>query len=176
MKMKLIAVLLSFVVMNVSMGFSIQTYFSPNGGARARLVTLIQTTTPDIDVAIYSFTSKELGLAIAAAAQSGRRVRVIADRDQNKGKASVLSWISKYMDVRILPEPGVRGIMHDKFMLIGNQYLTTGSYNWTNNAEFFNQENLLVITEPETIRSFHQEFDKLWQKARPYKKYDTSSY
>ncbi len=154
------------------MGFASQVFFSPNGGARAEIVQLIQQTTPSIDIAIYSFTSKELGLAVAAAAKSGRKVRVLADRDQNKGKPSVIPWISAYMEVRILPEPGVRGIMHDKFMLIGNRILTTGSYNWTNNAEYFNQENLMVITDTEMIKAYHREFEKLWIQAKPYKAYD----
>jgi phosphatidylserine/phosphatidylglycerophosphate/cardiolipin synthase-like enzyme len=73
------------------------------------------------------------------------------------------------MEVRILPEPGVRGIMHHKFMLIGNGVMTTGSYNWTNNAELFNQENLLILSDPEMIRSYHLEFEKLWLKAKPFK-------
>ena len=152
--------------------FPAQVFFSPNGGIRAELVRLIQQTTPNIDIAIYTFTSKELGLAISAAAQSGRKVRVIADRDQNKSSPSVVPWISKYMEVRILPEPGVKGIMHDKFMLIGSKVMTTGSYNWTNSAEFRNQENLMVISEPEVIKAFRQEFEKLWAIAKPYKAYD----
>ena len=161
-----------FWILLSTMGFSSQVYFSPNGGARAELVRLIQQSTANIDIAIYSFTSKELGLAISAAAKSGRKVRVIADRDQNKSAPSVIPWISAYLEVRILPEQGVRGIMHDKFMLIGNSILTTGSYNWTNNAELFNQENLLVLSDPALIRAYHQEFEKLWAQAKPYKAYD----
>jgi phosphatidylserine/phosphatidylglycerophosphate/cardiolipin synthase-like enzyme len=150
--------------------FSSQVFFSPNGGVRAQIVGLIQKTTCNVDIAMYSFTSKELGLAISSAAQSGRVVRVLADRDQNKSKSSVISWVSKYVEVRMLPEPGVRGIMHHKFMVLGDKVLVTGSYNWTNNAELFNQENLLILPDPELIKRYHQEFEKLWAKARPYKR------
>ncbi len=170
--MKLIRCHILGIFLISSLGFSTQVFFSPNGGARAELVRLIQQSSANIDIAIYSFTSKELGLAVSAAAKSGRKVRVLADRDQNKGKSSVIPWISKYVEVRILPEPGVRGIMHDKFMLIGSRILTTGSYNWTNNAEYFNQENLLVITDTEMIKAYHREFEKLWSQANPYKAYD----
>ncbi len=142
--------------------------FSPNGGAREALLRLMQTTTQSIDVAIYSFTSKELALGLIAASQGGRTVRVIMDRSQLSGKNSVAPWLAKYLELRILPNAQARGIMHHKFMLIGDKYLTTGSYNWTNNAEFFNYENMFILKDKETIAAFKTEFGKMWGKASPY--------
>ncbi|MDD5456734.1 MAG: phospholipase D-like domain-containing protein [Candidatus Margulisbacteria bacterium] len=147
--------------------FSNQVFFSPHGNIRQELVRLIGKSTGNIDLAIYSFTSKELALSLLSAKQSGRKVRIIADRSQQNGTGSVIGWLTKYIEVRILPAHQERCLMHDKFMVIGDKYLTTGSYNWTSNAELFNYENLIILTDKETIQQFSNEFNKLWQLARP---------
>lgn len=160
-----IKILLGIWLIGVSLG---SVYFSPNGGARQALVELISSTTADIDIAMYSFTSKELGLAIAGATQKGRRVRIVADNGQAAGRSSVLGWLSRYAQVRLMHEEGERGMMHHKFMMIGDRYLTTGSYNWSINAEKFNNENLLILTDSALISEFRREFGRLWEHSRPY--------
>ncbi|GGK16391.1 hypothetical protein GCM10007962_08430 [Yeosuana aromativorans] len=57
---------------------------------------------------------------------------------------------------------GVRGgLMHDKFCVVDNQIVLTGSYNWTNNAEFRNDENITIEKDPEQATRFSQEYVRL---------------
>lgn len=66
---------------------SIQAFFvSPHvdGVIESELITLIAQATSTIDVAMYSFTDDQLGDAIAAAAVSGVKVRVLLDSSQEK--------------------------------------------------------------------------------------------
>ena len=53
------------------------------------------------------------------------------------------------------------GLMHDKFCVIDNQVVVTGSYNWTNNAEFRNDENVTVEHDPEQATRFSIEYRRL---------------
>lgn len=53
------------------------------------------------------------------------------------------------------------GLMHDKFCVIDNQVVVTGSYNWTNNAEFRNDENITVEHDPEQATRFSIEYRRL---------------
>jgi len=53
------------------------------------------------------------------------------------------------------------GLMHDKFCVIDNQIVITGSYNWTNNAEFRNDENITVEKDPDQATRFSLEFKRL---------------
>jgi len=43
--------------------------------------------------------------------------------------------------------------------------MVTGSYNWTNNAERFNYENAIFITDPNVIGVYQKEFDSMWRTA-----------
>ena len=52
--------------------------------------------------------------------------------------------------------------MHNKFVIIDNRLLLTGSYNWTFSANNRNDENLLIIDDPEIIEIFQNQFINLW--------------
>lgn len=57
---------------------------------------------------------------------------------------------------------GLRGgLMHDKFCIVDNQVVITGSYNWTNNAEFRNDENITVERDPEQATRYSVEYRRL---------------
>ena len=53
------------------------------------------------------------------------------------------------------------GLMHDKFCVIDNQIVITGSYNWTNNAEFRNDENVTIENDPVQATRFSEEYRRL---------------
>ncbi len=52
--------------------------------------------------------------------------------------------------------------MHNKFGVIDNKIVFTGSFNWTYTASKHNQENLLVTTNSSIVQQFSEEFEKLW--------------
>lgn len=67
------------------------------------------------------------------------------------------------VDITQLPHKMIKsgkrgGLMHDKFCVIDNQIVVTGSYNWTDNAEFRNDENITVEHDPEQATRFTLEY------------------
>lgn len=56
--------------------------------------------------------------------------------------------------------------MHNKFCIIDNKTVLTGSYNWTNNANT-NDENLAFISDKDIASSYNMEFSKI--KNKKYK-------
>ena len=148
-----------------------EVYFSPEGGARERLLALIARTQLQLDIAIYSFTCDELAEAVANAFDRGAKVRVIIDRTQAAGRYSTAEFlIERGVTVRLLTGRR-RGIMHHKFVVAGrgsdSAVLAFGSYNWTDNAERYSYENLVVSWSPPLVAAFSAEFDRLWAKAKP---------
>ena len=55
--------------------------------------------------------------------------------------------------------------MHNKVAIFDGMLMVTGSYNWTNNAERFNYENAIFITDPNVIKQYQKEFDRIWSAA-----------
>ena len=54
--------------------------------------------------------------------------------------------------------------MHNKFVVIDDSHLITGSFNWTVQAGKSNQENILVVDNPYYIEKYNTEFEGLWKQ------------
>ena len=51
--------------------------------------------------------------------------------------------------------------MHNKYCVIDNQMVLAGSYNWTTNAETRNDENVMLLKDPQSATDYSVEFMKL---------------
>jgi DNA uptake protein ComE-like DNA-binding protein len=109
---------------------------------------------------MYTFTDQEIALSLANAQERGVKVRVYLDRSQIGSTYSISRLlVQKGIKVRISTN---NYIMHHKFAIIDNRILLNGSYNWTFAANNKNEENLMVIDDPEVIARYQNQFEKLW--------------
>lgn len=69
--------------------------------------------------------------------------------------------------VSVRTDASTQSLMHNKFVIIDQKILMTGSYNWTARATKANQENVVIIENDFLIQSFTEEFNKLWKKFKP---------
>ncbi len=111
-----------------------------------------------IRVVMAWFTNEVLFKKILEKSKQGIDVQIaIYDDGINKKHGVDISQLPHKMIKR-----GTRGgLMHDKFCVIDNQIVITGSYNWTDNAEFRNDENVTVEKDPEQATRFSEEFRRL---------------
>ena len=138
--------------------------FSPSGNIQSGIVQLISQSKNTIDIMIYSFTSKEIASSLVYAHDRGIKIRVIADKSQSKGKSSLIGYLSsKGIKVKVITGIG-RGIMHNKTCIVDGTELVTGSYNWTNNAEYYSYENAIFTDEKDIIGKYVKEFEKMWKE------------
>jgi len=56
--------------------------------------------------------------------------------------------------------------LHHKFAVTDGHYVVTGSFNWTENAERRNRENLVILDCPEMAQAFNAEWDSI-QRDKP---------
>ena len=142
--------------------YKAETYFSPNGGVASNIIKAINNTKSSIDLAIFDLTSNDIASVLEQAQKRGVKIRIIADSRQAKGAYSAITELAReQVDIKITHGEG-RGIMHNKFAIFDSKSMVTGSYNWTNNAERFNYENAIFITDPNVIGAYQKEFDSIW--------------
>lgn len=55
--------------------------------------------------------------------------------------------------------------MHNKFAIFDGRLLLTGSYNWTDSAEDYNWENVIILDDTAVVRAYKDEFEMMWKKA-----------
>ena len=144
----------------------IQVRFSPGGRCTAFVAEAIAKAKGTILVQAYSFTSVPIADALIAAHQRGVDVKILVDRSQRKGKYTQVPRIAQAgISVSIDKVPG---IAHNKVMIIDDEYVLTGSFNWTQAAETRNAENLLFINDTKINDIYKAQWRKRAAKAQSY--------
>src|SRR3989441_4900542 len=123
-----------------------EVYFSPKGGATAAIVATLAKAKDSILVQAYSFTSVPLAKALVEAHGRGVNVQVVLDKSQRTEKYSSADFLAHAgIPVKI---DAAHAIAHNKVMVIDDDTVITGSFNFTRAAEQQNAENLLIIHDP----------------------------
>ncbi len=137
--------------------FTATVHFSPKGGCTEAVVQVLQKARHEILVQAYSFTSKPIAQALVDAKGRGVHVDVLLDRSN---ELETYSELSDLLGNGITPLIDAHhAIAHNKVMVIDGHTLVTGSFNFTNQAEHDNAENLLVLSgHPELVRAYRQNF------------------
>ena len=158
--------ILAFFIILLSITISISTlaktdiYFSLYDNPRKEIIKNINQAEAFINIAMYIFTDRDIALPLVKAQERGVKVRLYLDQEQA---------VYLYSQSRFLAQKGINirissnnYIMHNKFAIIDNHILLTGSYNWTFSANNRNDENLMVIDDPDVIARYQDYFEKLW--------------
>jgi phosphatidylserine/phosphatidylglycerophosphate/cardiolipin synthase-like enzyme len=144
----------------------LEILFSPDDGVAAHLVELIQSAQESIYFMAYSFTANDIGAAVMERAAAGVTVAGVMDEGQvNSGQGSEYDPFRQAgLDVRLDGNPG---LMHHKIILIDRRIIITGSYNFSASAETSNDENLIVISNPDIAMQYLIEFMRVYAQTQP---------
>lgn len=126
----------------------------------SNILSALDSAKASVDLCMAWFTNEKLRNKLLEKQAEGCEVRVIRYKDGvNHSKGVDLSDIN-HIEIR-----GERhGIMHRKFCVIDNQTVLDGSYNWTNNAETKNDEEVIVHKNAlELASSYTREFNRIWK-------------
>jgi phosphatidylserine/phosphatidylglycerophosphate/cardiolipin synthase-like enzyme len=111
-----------------------------------------------VDVAAFDLDAEPIVNALIALEQQGKVVRVVTD-DENEELGSIRrlrrNGISVVTDNRT-------GLMHNKFIVIDQRYVWTGSLNYTSNGAYCNNNNVVRIDSPELAGNFSAELDEMY--------------
>ena len=143
----------------LSDGTQISTYFSPGSETISPLLQEINSAKESINFMVYSFTHDKIGKAIRDQFQNGVKVGGVFDENQ----------ISKYSEYDPMEKLGMSvkidetsGTMHHKVIIIDEETVITGSYNFSRRAETQNSENLLIIKgNKDAARAYISEYNRL---------------
>lgn len=133
-------------------------FYSPHGGIAAAIGRVLDGAERSIWVAAYSLTHPDLVASLAGARGRGVEVVVKADKVQSAGQAQQAA-IAQLEDAGVIVEVSTQSrLLHDKFAVIDDRWVITGSFNWTASAENRNRENLLILDCPVLAQNFAAEW------------------
>jgi phosphatidylserine/phosphatidylglycerophosphate/cardiolipin synthase-like enzyme len=146
-------------------GTLLEVYFSPDDGTADRLLTLIREARQSIYFMAYSFTSQELADAMIARARDGLRLAGVFERSQYESNYGTQFDRLREAGIDVRLDGNPRN-MHHKVIILDGEIVVTGSYNFSYSAETKNDENTLIIHQPEIAASFLAEFNRIFDQAR----------
>ena len=146
-------------------GIKVETYFSPDDSTEDRILELIHNAHNSVDFLYYSFTSDPIADALLNKAEQGIVVRGVVDLYQEGAGLGGEYQRLKDNDIDVLLD-GHPNKMHHKVIIIDDQIVITGSYNLTRSAETKNDENTLIIHNPEFASVYLREFEWIYNEGR----------
>ncbi|HEY0744463.1 MAG TPA: phospholipase D-like domain-containing protein [Chryseosolibacter sp.] len=144
----------------------LDSYFSPGDMCRNAITKQISMARQDLLVCVFTISDDIITESLITAHRRGVTIRLITDNEKSFDKGSDIQQLAREgITLRMDTSPNH---MHHKFMIVDQQSVLTGSYNWTRGAARFNHENIIITKDPATARAFTHEFDKLWPTMAPY--------
>ncbi len=142
---------------------TISVFFSPQDKIIERqFLPLVRNARSYIYIPVFIVTHKGLTAELIAAKQRGVDVRILMDST---------GALNPHAPTKLLRENGIKvkvedrpGKMHMKSMIIDDRYTIIGSMNFSKSGEMGNDENVLIIENPQMAIAFKNNFNYLWSK------------
>lgn len=145
-------------------GTRIETYFAPQDSVERRIVDAVRGSQRSIHFLAFSFTAD----AIAQAMLERRAAGVtLAGVFETTGSNTEFSEFGKLKSQGVpVYQDGSPWAMHHKVIIIDERIVIFGSFNFSDNAATQNDENLLIVDNPDIARAFKAEYDRVLALAQ----------
>ena len=128
------------------------------------ILETLESAKKQILFAAYSFTNKNIAVALVSAKKRGVSIYAVLDKSQLTEKYSAATFLlHAKIPVRIDTQ---HTIMHNKYMIIDSETVETGSYNYTSSATNRNAENVIVIWNDKKVAGdYSNDWKSHWDHA-----------
>ena len=124
------------------------------------LLDILNKANKSLDICMFVLTSSILGNIVVNLHRRGVVVRVVTDNEKMElNNSQIMNFRAEGIQVRCDKSSF---LMHNKFAIVDNETLLTGSFNWTVQANTGNKENLLTTNYPPLVKPYINEFERLW--------------
>ncbi|MCM8534796.1 MAG: phospholipase D-like domain-containing protein [Lentisphaeraceae bacterium] len=145
-------------------GGKVNIYFAPSKTISKALVDFIKSSKDSLVVCVFELNLPEVVHALADQFKNGVDVRVIVDEDyKNEAEMKVLydAGVPVRFDDR-------SAFMHNKFAVADGLRVWTGSYNFTKNGTYKNDNNAISLESEKLAENYLSEFHEMWTHKKGF--------
>ncbi|MGM5483380.1 MAG: phospholipase D-like domain-containing protein [Nanobdellota archaeon] len=134
-------------------------YFCPENSCSSKLIRLIRDAKKSIYFATFSFTDKAIANEIILSHRKGLDVKGVFE----KRMTSIYSVydLLKFQKIDVVEDKNPK-TMHNKYFIIDEEIVFTGSYNPTNNGNENNDENIVIIKNRTIASEYISNFERIY--------------
>jgi phosphatidylserine/phosphatidylglycerophosphate/cardiolipin synthase-like enzyme len=140
--------------------------YAPESNLERREIETLHSAKVSVDIAMYSFTDRDLAEELVRLAKSGVRVRVYRDwreyeQEKQRGSSTTEMLVAGGVQVRVKSS---RDLMHFKSYVIDGTLLRTGSANWSPTALKRQDNDVHYEMDSEPAKLFSARFSQMWDR------------
>lgn len=143
-------------------GGDFQVYFSPKDKGISAIIPLIDNSQKYVYIPAFLITRKDLAQSLINASDRGVSVKIILDATNTHTSSSKMKLFRQH-GIQVKTE-NFAGKLHSKSIIIDDLYTVIGSMNFSRSGEGANDENLLIIKNPEIAQFYKTFFQYLWKR------------
>jgi len=145
-------------------GSQIQVIFTSEDHAiEEAIVPLLKSAQSSIRFLAFSFTDYPMAEAMINRSKAGVDVAGVFEKVGSDTDAAELRTL--YCAGVPARRDGNGAFMHNKVIIVDERYVATGSLNFSSNAETSNDENVIIIDNPEIAALYMADFERVWNLA-----------
>ena len=153
--------------------FTLENYFCPEDDCEQHILDVLTTANTSIHFLEFSFTSDaighlliEKGTKLKEPSISGESTSVEIAGVMEKSQNNAYTEYEKLHHFFNVSWDGNPHFLHDKVFIVDHAIVITGSMNPSKNGNEKNDENILIIHNPEIAQLYEEEFERLEQDAQ----------
>jgi phosphatidylserine/phosphatidylglycerophosphate/cardiolipin synthase-like enzyme len=148
-------------------GAAVENYFASESELGPIIGDLVNSAQSEILFMAFSFTLDLIGEPMLDRAEAGVNVRGVFETTGSETDFSYYGDLQDFgLDNINVRQDGNPRIMHHKVIIIDRQTVLFGSFNFSNNANDSNDENIVVVHDPTFASFFVEEFNTIWAEAK----------
>ncbi len=152
------------IIIDKEHDIALENYFCPEDSCQNNIISLLKEANESIYFMQFSFTSNAIGDIIVGKSHS-IKVKGILEKTQNVN--SIYSEYERFLDenISVILDSNPFN-MHHKVFIIDKKIVIIGSMNPSNNGNYYNDENIVVIYDPFTAQQFLDEFERIEKESK----------
>ncbi|HWY97583.1 MAG TPA: phospholipase D-like domain-containing protein [Bacteroidia bacterium] len=145
-------------------GHKVESYFSPTDTTNYHIVSTMAAAKTEIDFGVFEFSYTADATEISTMIKKG--IYVAGIMDQYSLSYAPFGTLSSEMGSMLQLYAGSDSLFHNKYVIVdpcnmqADPMVLTGSHNWTNEAEVYNDENTVIIHDSTVANLFYQAFHR----------------
>ncbi len=143
-------------------GVRIESYFSPSDSVNYHILSFLATAKTEVDFGVFEMSVTADANALVALPKRGIYTAGIID--QYTLQYSTYGILSNGLGAMMQIYAGSDSLFHNKYVIVdpcdmkAGPAVLTGSHNWTNEANVYNDENTIIIHDSTIANLFYQAF------------------
>lgn len=140
---------------------TIKSYFAAEGGVAGKVEAALNKAQHSIKFMAFSFTHDGIGAVVSKKfSQDHVTVQGVFEKTGSSTPYSEYGKMKQQgLDVK---QDGNKNVMHHKVFIVDDKTVITGSFNFSDSADEKNDENLLIIEDPEIAKKYNEEFKRVY--------------